>query len=245
MDLGLNRKNALVLGSSAGIGKGIATALADEGATVILASRSKENLSKAIEETGARHGVEIDLLEKDSGTTVVAKAKELCDSIDILVTNTGGPTKGYFLDISDEDWEQQYQNLVLSTIQAIRACLPDMQAKKWGRILLVTSVAAKEPISKLTVSNVLRAGLLGLVNSVSNEFAPMGITINSLLPGYTETERLTELGADLNVIADSIPAKRLGNTSELGALATFLCSTQAAYITGQAITYDGGFSASI
>lgn len=245
MDLGIKGKKALVLGSSSGIGKGIAQALAQEGVEVVLASRSLEHLRKTQDEIKASHIVEIDLRDKNSGIEVIEKTTKLCGEIDILVGNTGGPTKGYFLDIADEDWETQYQNVVLSTIQATRTVIPSMQNKQWGRILLVTSIAAKEPVAKLTVSNVLRAGLLGLVNSVSKEIAPMGITFNSILPGYTKTERLKELGVDLSDIADSIPAKRLGTPEELGNVAAFLCSQQASYLTGQAILYDGGLSASI
>jgi 3-oxoacyl-[acyl-carrier protein] reductase len=125
-------------------------------------------------------------------------------------------------------------------VESINAVLPGMKKKRWGRILLVTSVAAKEPISGLTISNGLRAGLLGLARSISHEVAPFNITINSLLPGHTDTERLTALGVDKSKIVEHIPAGRLGTTKEFGALAAFLASDLAGFITGQTVAADGG-----
>lgn len=242
MDLGIAGKGALVLGSSSGIGSGIARALHAEGARVCLLGRSSERLQAACAEMGTKEYVVADLRKPNEALNSIAEARRLLGSVDILVTNTGGPPKGTFETIADSDWNEQFQNIVLSTMQCARAVLPEMRERRWGRILLITSIAAKEPIAKLTISNVLRAGLLGFANSFSREVAGDGITVNSILPGYTMTDRLKELGRDLDEIASSVPAKRLGTPDELGSLAAFLCSDLAGYITGQAICYDGGAS---
>lgn len=144
------------------------------------------------------------------------------------------------MDVSSPMWQEGFQGLWMSAVEGIRAVLPGMQERRWGRIVLITSVAAKEPVANLTVSNALRAGLLGLANTLSREAAPHGVTVNSVLPGYTKTERLTELGVSDESLSAQIPARRLGRPDELAALTVYLCSQQAAYITGQAIAVDGG-----
>ncbi|OFZ47629.1 MAG: short-chain dehydrogenase [Bdellovibrionales bacterium RIFOXYB1_FULL_37_110] len=241
MDLRINGKIALVFGASKGLGKAVAAQLAQEGAKVILASRNRELLEKAKKEIGALDIMVTDLKVETDATRVVNEVSEQYGGVDILVTNSGGPTNGLFQDIKINDWKDQYQNLFLSPIEAIHAALPYMKKNSWGRILLITSVAAKEPIMNLTISNGLRAGLMGLVKSISNEVAANGITINALLPGYTLTERLKELNVNEQKISEQIPARRLGKPEELGSLACFLASDKAAYITGQMIACDGGY----
>ncbi len=234
-------KVALVFGASKGLGKAIAAALAQEGATVVIASRNRKQLEKAREETGAAGLFTVDLQLEGDGAGVVEETLRRYGSVDIVVTNSGGPPNGLFDDIDNTVWKNQYQNLFLSPIEIIRAVLPHMKQKQWGRILLVTSVTAKEPIPGLTVSNGLRAGLMGLIKSLNNEIAAENITVNGLLPGYTRTERLIDLKIDEEKISKEIPAGRLGRPEEFGHLACFLASEKAGYISGQMIACDGGY----
>ncbi len=241
MDLKLKGKRALIQGASAGLGRAIAEALVKEGARVLIVSRSAERLEKTAREIGAEGYLVSDLNLPGAAAQLIQAAEKKLGGVDILVTNTGGPPKGPFLEMTNEQWQEGYQSLWLSATESIRGVLPGMKERGWGRILLVTSAAAKEPMNLLTVSNGLRAGLLGLTKTLSNEFAPFGITVNALLPGYTDTDRLRELKIPAEKITSQIPAGRLGRPEEFGAVATFMASEQAAYITGQAIVIDGGY----
>lgn len=247
MDLGLKGKRALVMGASSGLGRAVAERLIAEGAIVAICARNEEKLRKAAKEMGAHFYIPCDLSKNSAALTLVDSAvKNFGDKpVDILVTNTGGPPAGAFADITSESWHIGFQGLWMSAAEGIRAVLPAMRAQRWGRILLVTSVAAKEPIAGLTVSNALRAGLLGLTKSISQEVAADGVTINALLPGYTKTERLEELGVSDEKLAAAVPARRLGRPEEMAALAAFLASQHAGYVTGQAIAVDGGYLHSI
>lgn len=241
MDLGLRDRRALVLGASAGLGRAVAAALVAEGARVAICARNRARVDSAARELGAHLGLACDLTAPAAGTTLVETVTQRLGGLDILVTNTGGPPKGQFPDVTDEMWQEGFQSLWLSAVDAIRAALPGMRQRRWGRILLITSTAAKEPIPGLSVSSGLRAGLLGLVKSLAPEVAEEGVTVNALLPGYTATERISELGIPEHTLAEHIPARRLGRPEELGAMAAFLASEQAGYVTGQAIAVDGGF----
>ncbi len=241
MDLRINDKTALVFGASTGLGYATAKALASEGVQVAISSRNPEKLQKALKETGAKKLYKADLSQPKEGAQAVAHALKDMGKIDILVINTGGPKRGNFDDVNLEEWDSAYQSLWKSTIETIHAALPSMKQNKWGRILLVTSFTAREPMSGLIISNAYRAGLLGLAKSLSNEVASYGITINALLPGYTRTARVLELGVPEEKIAVNIPAKRYGDPEEFAALACFLSGVPAAYITGQSIAVDGGF----
>ncbi|MEW6055020.1 MAG: SDR family oxidoreductase [Bdellovibrionota bacterium] len=241
MDLKLKGKRALVLGASMGLGRSIAQMLASEGARVAICSRNKDQLEKTAREIKAEVALPSDLTKPQAAINLVDDVKQKLGGIDILVTNSGGPPKGIFSEIKTEDWLSGFQGLWISAVEAIQAVLPEMKDRRWGRILLVTSVAAKEPMPSLTVSNGLRAGLLGLSKSLSHEVARYGVTVNALLPGYTRTERLRELGVSEEKMTAHIPAGRLGEPEELAALATFLASEQAAYVTGQMIACDGGY----
>lgn len=245
MDLGLKGKKALVIGASAGLGRGIAQTLIQEGATVAICSRDEVKLKKAQQEMGAAFSVTADMNQAGSAKAMTLKVIKEFGAIDIVVINTGGPPKGLIEQVTNEQWIEGFQSLWLSAADVINTVLPSMKQKRWGRILLVTSAAAKEPIAALTISNGLRAGLLGLARSISHEVAPYGVTINSLLPGHTDTERLTALGIDKAKIIEHIPAGRLGTTQEFGALAAFLASDLAGFITGQAVTADGGMQKGI
>ncbi|MBS2022787.1 MAG: SDR family oxidoreductase [Deltaproteobacteria bacterium] len=241
MDLGLYGKRALVCGSSSGLGKAVARALVQEGAKVAIVSRSAERLKAAAIETGAGMQLVSDLDQPGAGKAVVDEVVRAWGGVDVLVTNTGGPPKGKFLEVTNAQWQVGFQALWLSAVESIQAALPGMIERKWGRVLLITSVAAKEPIAGLTVSNGLRAGLLGLTKTLALEVADKGVTVNALLPGYTKTERLVELGVTDEQIASSVPARRLATPEEFGALAAFVASDRAGYLTAQALSLDGGW----
>ncbi len=240
MDLQLAGKKALVFGSSTGIGRAVAESLLAEKTTVFVNSRSPERLQKTISEIKASGGVVADLTKPTEAAKATREAIEKMNGLDILIINTGGPAKGAFADITTEQWLSDYQNLWLSFVDAVKEALPVMKKQKYGRILLVTSLAAKEPLPNLTTSNGLRSGLTGLCKSLANEVAIDGITINILLPGYTNTDRLKELKLSEDKIKQMVPAGRLGDPQELADMATFLASPKAGYITGQSIAIDGG-----
>lgn len=240
MNLNLAGKKALIMGSSDGIGKAIAISLLAEGVEVCLNSRTESKLQKTKEEIGAQHYIATDLTSAGAGAKLIQEAKKLLGHIDILITNTGGPQKNNFAEVSTEQWQTDFQSLWMSPVEAIKEALPTMVENNFGRIIMVTSIAAKEPLAGLTTSNGLRAGLPGLARSISNEYAKDGITLNLLLPGYTNTDRLKALNLSDEVVTKLVPAGRLGNPKELADLATFLSSEKGAYITGQSIAVDGG-----
>lgn len=240
MNLGLSQKSALVMGSTSGLGLAVAQLLSEEGARVAICGTNPDKLEKAKTKTHAAFAKKIDLNIPNAGKILVEEVLDHFGTLDILVCNTGGPPKGKFLDVSTDQWTLGFQGLWLSAIDAMKAAIPTMQKKKWGRVILVTSVAAKEPIADLTISNGFRAGLLGLTKSISNEIAADGITINAVLPGHTRTERLQALGIAEDEIKKQIPARRLGEPEEFAALVSFLASERAGFITGQAIACDGG-----
>lgn len=240
MDLDLKGKIALVLASSEGLGKAVAESLAKEGVIVVLSARNAEKLKQAMSETKAAHYEVCDFGHANATTTLVEKVLAKYGRLDILVTNTGGPKKANFKDVSNDDWRVDFQSLWMSPVEAMKACLPSMEKNKYGRILMITSIAAKEPLEALTTSNGLRSGLAGLAKTIVNEYSHSGITVNLLLPGYTATSRIKALNLSEEKIKGMIPAARLADPAELADLATFLASKKGAYITGQSIAVDGG-----
>lgn len=242
MDLNIAGKHALVTGASQGLGRAIAGALVAEGVKVAICARNAAKVAAAARDLGGL-GYACDLSRADRIDELLASAKKDLGHIDILVANTGGPPPSTFASTDDEMWRTAFEGVYMSAVRLIRACLPDMQSQRWGRIVVVTSIAAREPIDSLLLSNSLRPGLHGLINSLSREVGE-GITVNALMPGFTLTERLQHVGFTREQ-AKSIPAGRAGEPAEFGAVAAFLASAQAAYITGQAIACDGGFLKSI
>ena len=240
MDLNLKGKKALVFGSSQGIGKAIAESLIAEGVEVCLNGRTEEKVKKTCEDIGAKSYVVGDLTEPGRGISATEKAIKELNGIDIIVINTGGPQKNNFLDVTIEQWQNDFQSLWLSAVESLHIALPMMKEQNFGRILFVTSIAAKEPLPGLTTSNGLRAGLQGLAKSIANEYAPNGVTANLILPGYTNTERIQNLNLSEEKIKEMVPAGRLADPRELGDVATFLASPKAGYITGQSFALDGG-----
>ena len=244
MDLGLRGRRALVMGASSGLGQATAAALADEGARIAISARGPERLAAVARQLGAL-AIASDTTAPGAAATLVTETEKMLGPLDILVVNTGGPPAGLFADLSESAWRTAFDSLWMSTVSALRAALPGMRARKWGRVIVITSIAAREPVPNLLLSNSLRAGLHGLVNGLSKEVAADGVTINALLPGYTMTERLAELKLDLPRLTAQIPARRLGTARDFGAVAAFLASEQANYITGQALACDGGLLQSI
>lgn len=240
MELGLEDRRALVLGSTSGIGRGVAAALIAEGARVAITGRDQARAEAAAAVLGAAAAVSADLEAAGGGQAVVEAAIRELGGVDVLVTNCGGPPKGPFASIDDDAWERGFRGVWMSAVGAIRAALPGMIDAGWGRILMITSSTAREPIPALTLSNGFRPGLHGLANSIADEVAASGVTVNAIMPGTIDTGRLAELGMSRESLVAAIPARRLGEVSEIGDLAAFLASDRAAYITGQAIAVDGG-----
>src|SRR5688500_2754990 len=245
MDLKVSGRHALVFGACKGLGKAVARELIAEGVRVAIVARDLARIEATAAEIGAI-GIAGDVSSPGSCEALVAQAaKALGAPVDILVTNTGGPPAGSFERMSAADWQKGFDNLWISTVESVLAVLPHMRQRKWGRILAITSIAAREPQPGLVISNSLRAGLLGLINSVSRDVAKDGITMNALLPGCTAPARQADAGLDGAALGPKIPAGRIGRPEEFAALAAFLASDRASYITGQAIAVDGGFLNSI
>jgi 3-oxoacyl-[acyl-carrier protein] reductase len=244
MDLGLQGRRALVMGGSRGLGKAIAQVLVAEGARVAICARDAGQVASTAAEIGAE-GLVCDLSTPGAAAALVRQAQNLLGHLDVLIVNTGGPPSGHFADLSDLAWHTAFEQLWMSSVGAIRAALPGMRARRSGRVILITSIAAREPVPNLMLSNSLRAGLHGLVNALSKEVAGDEVTVNALMPGYTLTERLQELHLDEVQLAAQIPARRLGRSQDFAAVAAFLASDQAGYVTGQAIACDGGLLQSI
>ena len=254
MNLGLDGKVALVCGASRGIGRAIAEELAAEGASLALCSRDAETLGATAEAIGPDVlGVPADLSVPGEPTRVAEAALERFGRVDVLVANTGGPPAGTHDTLTLEDWDRATALLLRSTVELAAAVLPGMKERGWGRILAVTSVAVKQPVDNLMLSNSLRAAVTGFVATLAREVAPDGITVNTVLPGYTATERVTELNkanaeregvdpAEIQArLEASIPMGRLAEPEEFAALAVFLASERAGYITGGAFAVDGGW----
>lgn len=240
MDLQLNGKKALIFGSTGGIGKAVAESLIAEGATVFINGRTEDKCRAIADQIGAAGYYQGDLSVERSARKIVEQFIADHQTLDILVTNTGGPKKGNFSEVTLEQWKEDYQSLWLSVVESMQSALPVMAKNHYGRILMITSVAAKEPLPGLTTSNGLRAGLEGLAKSCANEYSKDGITFNLLLPGYTNTDRIKALNLSEDKVREMVPAGRLAEPEELADLAAFLASPRAGYITGQSIAIDGG-----
>jgi 3-oxoacyl-[acyl-carrier protein] reductase len=249
MDLGLEGRRALVTGASKGIGFGIAKALAAEGASVAVSSRSRERIEAAAGEIGAVP-FEHDTADVDAASALIDRVEEELGPLDVLVTNSGGPPLGAdALGFSRDQWEDAYRMLVLGPMALIERVVPGMRERGFGRIVGVSSSAVREPIPVLMLSNAHRTGLLAAFKTISRQVAGDGVTVNSVLPGRIATDRLADNHGSLEGAEEAaktqVPAGRLGTIDEMGAAAAFLCSEQAGYITGQAVLVDGGLTQSV
>ena len=262
MDLGIKDRVALVAAASKGIGFAAARELAKEGARVFLCSRDEKGASDAAQklhdETGAAvAGIGADVTDNDSVERFVNLALERAGRIDILVNNAGGPPSTTFVDTDLEMFRKAFELNALSAIRLAKLVLPGMRAQKWGRIVNITSVSVKQPIDGLLLSNTVRAGLTGWAKTVSAEAAADNVTVNSVAPGYTLTERQEELAKAraaatgkpkeemIGMWAAQVPMRRLASADEIGAAVAFLASERASYITGVTLQVDGGWVRSL
>ena len=253
MDLGIQGRRALVCASSKGLGKGCAEALAGEGVDLILNARGAESLEATAANIRSTYGVSVVAVAADITTEAgQAAVLEAAGGIDILVTNAGGPPPGMWSDWGRDDFIAAFDANLLTPIALIKASLPGMMDRGWGRIVNVTSVAVKAPIPVLGLSNTARSGLTGYVAGVSRQVAGSGVTINNLLPGLHDTDRLVTLDkvdAGARGISEddarqarmqTVPAGRFGTSEEFGAACAWLCSAKAGFVIGQNILLDGG-----
>ena len=259
MNLNLKNKNAIVCASSQGLGKAAAIDLAKEGVNLAICSRDQEKIDKAKEEIlqKTEHNIKVIALKADLDSLediqiFLQEVEQSLGEVDILVNNTGGPPPSTFEQISDEDWQNAFNSTMMSAIRLSRAVVPNMKKKKWGRIINISSVSVKTPVNGLFLSNSLRMGVLGWAKALADELAAHGITVNTVCPGYTRTERVEAIlesqssSSGLSkeeiekTIADNIPMKRVGEAEDLAGLITFLASEKANYMTGLAVQVDGG-----
>ena len=240
MDLEIRGKVALVTGASKGLGLGVAAALADEGATVAISSRSRERIEPSASSIGA-HAFVHDAADADGAAGLAQRVEQALGPIDILVLNSGGPLASPdALSFTLEQWRAAYEMLLLGAVALAQAVLPGMRERGWGRVLSLSSAVVREPSPVLVLSASHRAGLLAALKTIARQVAGDGVTVNSLLPGVIDTERARGLGLLEEDRLAEIPARRAGTVEEFAAAAAFLCSSQAAYITGEALKVDGG-----
>ncbi len=257
MDLSIKGKNAIVCASSQGLGKSAAVDLAKEGVNLAICSRNQEKINLVKSEIEQVSDVKVVAIQADLGSendidTLFYTAKEQLKTVDILVNNNGGPPPSTFEELTDEEWQKAFNGTMMSAIRLSRLVLPDMKKRNWGRIINISSISVKTPVNGLFLSNSLRMGVLGWAKALSDEVASNGVTVNTVCPGTTKTERIQEIlkaqsessGKDRKeleeAIAMNIPMKRIGDASDLSALIAFLASEKASYMTGLAIQVDGG-----
>ena len=257
MDLSIKGKNAIVCASSQGLGKSAAVDLAKEGVNLAICSRNKDKINLVKEEIEQTSDVKVVSIEADLSSekdisALFQEAKKELKRIDILINNNGGPPPSTFEELTDEDWQKTFNSTMMSAIRLSKLVLPDMKKNKWGRIINISSVSVKTPVNGLFLSNSIRMGVLGWAKALSDEVAPHGITVNSVCPGTTKTERIEQIlkaqsessGKDKSeieeIMANSIPMLRIGEASDLSALIAFLASEKASYMTGLAVQVDGG-----
>lgn len=258
MDLGLTGKVALVAASSRGLGRAVAEEFAREGSRLVMCARGADDLKRTRDRIARASGSEpvavaADLTDPEGVRRVTDAATEAFGRVDILVTNTGGPPSGPFEAHSPGAWRAAVAQNLESVLNLTRSVLPGMRERGWGRIVNVTSIAVKQPVDGLILSNSVRAAVTGFARTLANEVARDGVTVNNVMPGYTRTARLDWLagqiaaseGIDTETAFDrwasEIPAGRVGDPAEFAALVTFLASERASYITGTSIPVDGGW----
>ncbi len=257
MDLGIRGRVAIVAAASSGLGKATAMELATEGARVVINARNEEQLQNTAGEIQSKTGAEVmaiagDVTNEELVRQLVSETISQFGSVDVLIANAGGPPAGFFDDFSAQHYRDAVELNLISTINLCREAVPHMRERGWGRIVAITSIAAKQPVENLILSNTARAGVLGFMKSLSQQIAADGITVNTVCPGYHLTERLKSLslsiaknqGVSVEDVyarwAASTPMKRIGDPKEFGAVVAFLCSERASYLTGTVVQVDGG-----
>jgi len=257
MDLGLKNRVALVAASSQGLGLATAEAFAAEGCRVAMCARNQQTLEAAAGKIRKRHSAEVfaealDVADSAAVTRFVAAVAAKFGSVDICITNAGGPPAKGFLATTLDDWQRAIELNFLSTVYFAREVIPHMQRNHWGRIITITSITTKQPVADLVLSNAVRAAVVGLVKSLANEFGKDGILVNNVGPGFTATDRLKELAKARSAAtgkgeqevfdawAADAPLKRLGQPRELAETVVWLASERASYVTGQTVLVDGG-----
>jgi len=257
MDLGLKNRVALIAASSQGLGLATAEAFAAEGCRVAMCARNHQTLQAAAEEIRKKHGVDVlaeafDVGDAAAVSGFVAALVAKFGSVDICVTNAGGPPAKGFLAATLEEWQRALELNFLSTVYFAREVIPHMQRKRWGRIVTITSITTKQPVTDLVLSNAVRAAVVGLVKSLANEFGKNGILVNNVAPGFTATDRLKDLArarasatgkSEQQIVegwAADAPLQRLGEPREVAETIVWLASERASYITGQTVLVDGG-----
>jgi 3-oxoacyl-[acyl-carrier protein] reductase len=247
VDLGLKGRRALVTAASKGLGRACANALAAEGALVVISSRDGALLEKVAKDIGAHGWHPADMSVAGGPESAVEAAATALGGLDILVVNAGGPPAANFQGTSLENWDVAHQLTLMSAVRLIKSALPHLKQSDQGRIVIVTSISVRQPLSQLVLSNSVRAAVTGMAKTLSGEIGPDGITVNCLAPGAVLTDRIRNLapaGVDIEkyiqTSAEAVPLRRMGDPAEFGATCAFLCSKQAGFITGQTIGVDGG-----
>lgn len=257
METGLKNRVAIIAASSQGIGRATAEGFAAEGCRIAMCARNAEALHAAASQIEKQHRAEVfvaplDVTDPDAVHDFVARTVAVFGSVDICVTNAGGPPAKGFLATTLEEWREATNVNFLSAVYFAREVIPHMQRKRWGRIITITSITTKQPVADLVLSNAVRAAVVGLVKSLANEFAKDGILVNNVGPGYTATDRLKVLAKTRSAAlgksesemfegwSADVPLKRLGEPREVADAIVWLASERASYITGQTILVDGG-----
>ncbi|HZF39002.1 MAG TPA: SDR family oxidoreductase [Blastocatellia bacterium] len=255
MDLGIKDRVAMVAAASKGLGKACAVALAEEGCKVSICARSAEELEKTrseVEAVGDAIAVATDVSSASDLEDWYRRTIDRFGQVDILVTNTGGPPVKRFMELSDESWLSGVESTLMNVVRLSRLVIPEMRDRRWGRIIHLTSLVAKQPVDELTISSTLRAGLSGLTKTMANQLGPSNITVNAILTGHILTDRQYVL-ADVRTQergitheeyfagqAAEIPLRRIGEPREIGEVVAFLASERASYVTGVSLQIDGG-----
>ena len=258
MDLGIKGKTALLMSSTRGLGFGCASALAAEGVQVVINGRNKETGIAAKTKLGKNANfIQADISNPEERERLFVESKAYLGEISILVTNADGMPSGTFMSKEVSDWQKAFELSMLSALDMIRKCIPEMTENGFGRIISINSTSAKDIIPGTPLANGIKPGLVGALGTLAREVAEQGITVNSILPGPFDTELLRRFATQavgvpdiipeeaVQIYAEKVPMKRLGRIEEFGALCTFLCSVQAGFITGQSFVIDGGKTSSL
>ena len=258
MDLGIRGKTALVAAASDGLGKAVALRLAAEGANIVICARDQKRIESAIHQIESANpdvrvtGFPTDLASAGEIDRLGGRLENSQLGIDILVNNAGGPPPGYFDEIEDRQWQEAFELTMMSAVRLTRLVLAHMRARKWGRIINITSYSVKQPMPQMVLSNSIRMSVVGWAKTLSNEVASQGITVNNVCPGWTRTGRVEQLlkaraqatgvepeALEQSLIA-SIPCQRIGEVNEFADVVAFLASANASYVTGTTLPVDGG-----